>query len=51
MEAFKGAGGAVQATGMNYKDAAVALGILANNGVKGAEAGTRPQLHAGTYVL
>ena len=40
MEAFKGAGGAVQATGMNYKDAAVALGILANNGVKGAEAGT-----------
>ena len=36
MEAFKGAGGAVQATGMNYKDAAVALGILANNGVKGA---------------
>ncbi|MCD8207422.1 MAG: phage tail tape measure protein, partial [Bacteroidales bacterium] len=34
------AGGAARAAGMDYKDTATALGILANNGVKGAKAGT-----------
>lgn len=40
MEAMIGAGGAARAAGVNYQDTAVALGILANNGIKGAEAGT-----------
>lgn len=40
MDAMKGAGSAATAAGLNYKQTATALGILANNGVKGAEAGT-----------
>ena len=40
MEAFIGCGGAARASGMNFKETATALGILANNGIKGAEAGT-----------
>ncbi len=40
MEAMIGAGGAAKSAGMNYKETAAALGILANNGVKGSEAGT-----------
>lgn len=40
MEAMIGCGGAAKSAGMDYKQTAAALGILANNGVKGAEAGT-----------
>lgn len=40
MDAMKSAGSATTAAGMNYKQTATALGILANNGIKGAEAGT-----------
>nr|DAS00936.1 MAG TPA: minor tail protein [Caudoviricetes sp.] len=40
MEAMIGCGGAARASGMDFKETATALGILANNGVKGAEAGT-----------
>ncbi len=40
MEAFIGCGGAAKSAGMDYQQTATALGILANNGVKGAEAGT-----------
>lgn len=40
MEAMKGAGSAATAAGLDYKQTATALGVLANNGVKGAEAGT-----------
>ena len=40
MEAMSGWGGAAKSAGMDYKQTAAALGILANNGVKGAEAGT-----------
>lgn len=40
MEAMIGAGSASKAAGLDYKQTATALGILANNGVKGAEAGT-----------
>lgn len=40
MDAMLGAGSAAKAAGMDYKQTATALGILANNGVKGAEAGT-----------
>lgn len=40
MDAFIGCGGAARASGMNFRDTATALGILANNGIKGSEAGT-----------
>lgn len=40
MDAFGKAGGIARTVGMNYNDLSVALGVLANNGVKGAEAGT-----------
>lgn len=40
MDAFIGCGGAAHAAGMDYKETATALGILANNGIKGSEAGT-----------
>ena len=40
MDAMIGCGGAARASGMDFKETATALGILANNGVKGAEAGT-----------
>ncbi|WP_024346589.1 phage tail tape measure protein [Lacrimispora indolis] len=40
MEAMIGCGGAAKSAGMDYKQTSAALGILANNGVKGAEAGT-----------
>lgn len=40
MEAFTGAGGAAKAAGQDYKTTSTALGILANAGTKGAEAGT-----------
>lgn len=40
MEAMIGCGGAAKSAGMDYKQTAAALGILANNGAKGAEAGT-----------
>lgn len=40
MDALIKCGGAAQAAGLNYKETSTALGILANNGVKGAEAGT-----------
>lgn len=40
MEAFIGVGGAAKAAGLDYKATATALGIMANNGLKGAEAGT-----------
>lgn len=40
MEAFTGAGGAAKAAGQDYKTTATALGILANAGTKGANAGT-----------
>lgn len=40
MDAFIGCGGAARAAGLDYKDTATALGILANNGIKGSEAGT-----------
>lgn len=40
MEAMIAAGSASKAAGMDYKQTATALGVLANNGIKGAEAGT-----------
>lgn len=40
MDAFIGCGGAAKSAGMNYTETATALGILANNGIKGSEAGT-----------
>lgn len=40
MEAFTGVGGAAKAAGQDYKTTSTALGILANAGTKGAEAGT-----------
>lgn len=40
MEAFIGCGGAAKTTGVDITDLSTALGILANNGTKGAEAGT-----------
>lgn len=40
MEAFIGCGGAAKTTGVDMLDLSTALGILANNGTKGAEAGT-----------
>lgn len=40
MEAFIGCGGAAKTTGVDMNDLATALGILANNGTKGSEAGT-----------
>lgn len=40
MEAFIGCGGAAKTTGVEMNDLATALGILANNGTKGAKAGT-----------
>lgn len=40
MEAFIGCGGAAKTTGADMTELATALGILANNGTKGAEAGT-----------
>lgn len=40
MEAFTGVGGAAKAAGQDYKTISTALGILANAGTKGAEAGT-----------
>lgn len=40
MEAFIGCGGAARTVGADLYDTATALGILANNGTKGAEAGT-----------
>lgn len=40
MEAFIGCGGTARTAGANLNDTATALGILANNGKKGAEAGT-----------
>lgn len=40
MDAFIGCGGAAKSAGMNYQETATALGILANNGIKGSEAGT-----------
>jgi len=40
MEAFIGCGGTARTAGADLNDTATALGILANNGTKGAEAGT-----------
>lgn len=40
MEAFIGCGGAAKTIGVDLNDTATALGVLANNGTKGAEAGT-----------
>lgn len=40
MEAFIGCGGAAKTAGVDLTDLSTALGILANNGTKGAEAGT-----------
>lgn len=40
MEAFIGCGGAAKTTGVDLTDLSTALGVLANNGTKGAEAGT-----------
>lgn len=40
MEAFIGCGGAAKTVGASLDDMSVALGILANNGTKGTEAGT-----------
>lgn len=40
MEAFIGCGGAAKSTGVELSDLSTALGILANNGTKGTEAGT-----------
>lgn len=39
MEAFIGCGGSARTVGADLNDTATALGILANNGTKGAEAG------------
>lgn len=40
MEAFIGCGGTAKTIGADLNDVATALGILANNGTKGSEAGT-----------
>lgn len=40
MDAFIGCGGAAKSAGMDFEETATALGILANNGIKGSEAGT-----------
>ena len=40
MEAFIGCGGAAKTAGVDMGDLSAALGVLANNGTKGAEAGT-----------
>lgn len=40
MEAFIGCGGAAKTVGADMVDMATALGVLANNGTKGTEAGT-----------
>ena len=40
MEAFIGCGGAARTAGVDMGDLSTALGVLANNGTKGAEAGT-----------
>lgn len=40
MDAFIKCGGAARAAGLDYQEAATALGILANNGTKGKKAGT-----------
>lgn len=40
MESLIGAGGAARTAGIDMMDTATAIGILANNGTKGAEAGT-----------
>ncbi|MCM1307582.1 MAG: phage tail tape measure protein [Butyrivibrio sp.] len=40
MEAFIGVGGAARTVGADLYDTATALGVLANNGTKGAQAGT-----------
>ena len=40
MEAFIGCGGAAKTAGVDMGDLSTALGVLANNGTKGAEAGT-----------
>ena len=40
MEAFIGCGGAAKTVGADLNDITTALGVLANNGTKGAEAGT-----------
>ena len=40
MEAFIGCGGAARTAGVDLTELSTALGILANNGTKGAEAGT-----------
>ncbi len=40
MEAFIGCGGTARTAGASLNDTATALGILANNGTKGAQAGT-----------
>jgi len=40
MDAFIKSGGILQTLGVGYKDAATTLGLMANSGLKGAEAGT-----------
>ena len=40
MAAFIKSGGILQTLGVDYKDAATTLGLMANSGLKGAEAGT-----------
>ena len=40
MDAFIKSGGILQSLGVGYEDAATTLGLMANNGLKGAEAGT-----------
>ncbi|MEY8261016.1 phage tail tape measure protein [Oscillospiraceae bacterium 50-60] len=40
MEAYIGCGGAARTAGVDMGDLSTALGVLANNGTKGAEAGT-----------
>lgn len=40
MEAFIGCGGAAKTVGVDMTELSTALGVLANNGTKGAEAGT-----------
>lgn len=40
METFIGAGGAARTAGIDMMDMSTAIGILANNGAKGAQAGT-----------
>ena len=40
MDAFIKTGGTLQSLGVGYKDAATVLGLMADNGKKGAKAGT-----------